>query len=246
MSVVVAAAGSSGGPVIPNFGTTSGCVVDNKAFCWGWFTGHWNSIFEPALVQHIELTAIAVGIGFVIAFTLAVLAHRARWLAAPVTLLGSLLYTIPSLAAFEILVSITGINWYTVEIALVSYTLLILFTNTLAGLSAVSPEVLDAAHGIGLTPRQTLWRIELPLALPTIIAGLRVAVVTIISLATVAAYIVPAGLGKPIFDAISSGGFNTKFVAAGGLCIALALVADAVFAVLQRLLTPWAATRRVG
>ena len=181
-----------------------------------------------------------------IAFTLAITAHRARWMVTPVTLLGSLLYTIPSLAAFEILVSITGINWYTVEIALVSYTLLILFTNTLAGLSAVSPEVLDAAHGIGLTPRQTLWRIELPLALPTIIAGLRVAVVTIISLATVAAYIVPAGLGKPIFDAISSGGFNTKFVAAGGLCIALALVADAVFAVLQRLLTPWAATRRVG
>lgn len=233
-------------PVIPSFGHTSSCVRNNGAFCWDWFQQNWSTVFEPALVQHIELTLIAVGIGFAISFVLAVAAHRAHWLAAPVTFLGSLLYTIPSLAAFEILVTITGINWVTVEIALVSYTLLILFTNTLAGLSGVSPGVLDAAHGIGLRPHQTLVRIELPLALPTIIAGLRVAVVTIISLATIAAYIVPAGLGKPIFDAISSGGFNTKFVGAGVLCIALALVADALFAGLQRVLTPWAAARRAA
>jgi osmoprotectant transport system permease protein len=243
---LLAAAAGADAPVIPDFGTTSGCVKKNGTFCWGWFKDNWSGIFEPALIQHIELTAIAVGIGFAIAFLLAVAAHRARWLAAPVTLVGSLLYTIPSLAAFEILVSITGINWYTVELALVSYTLLILFTNTLAGLSGVSPEVLDAAQGIGLTPRQTLVRVELPLALPTIIAGLRVAVVTIISLATVAAYIVPAGLGKPIFDAIASGDFNTKFIAAGVLCIALALIADALFAGLQRILTPWASSRRGG
>jgi osmoprotectant transport system permease protein len=240
----LAPAADSGGPVIPNFGKTSSCVLDNKTFCWDWFRSNWGSTFEPALIQHIELTAIAVGIGFVIAFTLAITAHRARWMVTPVTLLGSLLYTIPSLAAFEILVSITGINWYTVEIALVSYTLLILFTNILAGLSSISPEVLDAADGIGLTSRQTLIRVELPLALPTIIAGLRVAVVTIISLATVAAYIMPTGLGKPIFDAIASGGFNTKFIGAGVMCIALALVADGLFVVLQRILTPWAAARR--
>lgn len=242
----LAAAAGTDAPVIPDFGTTSSCVKQNGTFCWGWFKDHWSGMFEPALIQHIELTVIAVGIGFTIAFSLAVAAHRAHWLAAPLTLVGSLLYTIPSLAAFEILVSITGINWYTVELALVSYTLLILFTNTLAGLSAVSPEVLDAAYGIGLTPRQTLVRVELPLALPTIIAGLRVAVVTIISLATVAAYIVPAGLGKPIFDAIASGDFNTKFIAAGVLCIALALIADALLAGLQRILTPWASSRRGG
>jgi osmoprotectant transport system permease protein len=142
------------------------------------------------------------------------------------------------------MVSITGINWFTVEIALVSYTLLILFTNTLAGLSGVSTEVLDAAHGIGLTRRQSLVQVELPLALPTIIAGLRIAIVTIISLATIAADFVPAGLGKPIFDAIGSGNFNTKFIAAGVLCIALALVSDGLFAGLQRVLTPWASARR--
>jgi osmoprotectant transport system permease protein len=235
-----------GGPVIPSFGHTSQCVKSNGTFCWDWFTQNWGSTFQPALIQHIELTAIAVGVGFAISFVLAVAAHRARWLAAPVTFLGSLLYTIPSLAFFEIMVAITGINWFTVEIALVSYTLLILFTNTLAGLSGISPDVLDAARGIGLRPQQILWRVELPLAVPTIIAGLRVAVVTIVSLATVAAYIVPAGLGKPIFDAIGSGLFNTKFIAAGVLCVALALVADALFALLQRVTTPWASSRRVA
>jgi osmoprotectant transport system permease protein len=234
------------GPVIPNFGTTSSCVKDNRTFCWSWFTQNWGGTFEPALIQHIELTVIAVGIGFAIAFLLAIIAHRARWVAGPVTFIGSLLYTIPSLAFFEIMVAVTGINWFTVELALVSYTLLILFTNTLAGLSGVSPEVLDAARGIGLKPRQVLLQVELPLALPTIIAGLRVAVVTIVSLATVAALIVPAGLGKPIFDAIGSGDFNTKFIAAGVLCVALALVADALFAGLQRVITPWASARRGG
>ncbi len=234
------------GPVIPTFGTTSKCVLQNRTFCWDWFKGRWSSTFVPALLQHIQLSVIAVVIGFAIAFVLAVAAHRARWVIAPVTFLTSLLYTVPSLAAFEILVPITGINYFTVEIALVSYTLLILFTNTLAGLSGVSPEVLDAATGIGLTRTQALLRVELPLALPTIIAGIRVAVVTIISLTTVAAYVVPAGLGKIIFDAIGNSVFNTAFIGAGVLCILLALVADALFAGLQRVLTPWAAARRGG
>jgi osmoprotectant transport system permease protein len=234
----------AGGPVIPSFGGTSACVKDNGTFCWDWFKANWSGTFAPALIQHIELTVIAVGVGFAIAFVLAILAHRARWLAGPVTFLGSLLYTIPSLAFFEIMVAITGINWFTVELALVSYTLLILFTNTLAGLSGISPDVLDAARGIGLKPSQILLQVELPLAVPTIIAGLRVAVVTIVSLATVAAYIVPAGLGKPIFDAIGSGLFNTKFIAAGVLCVALALIADGLFAGLQRVITPWASARR--
>jgi osmoprotectant transport system permease protein len=239
------AAQTTAAPVIPNFGHTSSCVKNNGTFCWGWFRDNWGGTFQPALFQHIELTVIAIAIGFVISFACAIAAHRAHWLTTPVTFVASLLYTIPSLALFEILVTVTGINWFTVEIALVSYTLLILFTNTLAGLSGISPEVLDAAQGIGLTQRQTLLRIELPLALPTIIAGLRVAVVTVISLATVAAYIVPTGLGKPIFDALGSGDFNTKFIAAGVLCVALALVADGLFAGIQRLLTPWAMARRV-
>ncbi len=229
------------GPVIPNFGSTDSCVKNNGTFCWDWFTQNWSDTFVPDLWQHVQLVLIALGVGFVISFGLAVAAHRAHWLVPPVTFLTSLLYTIPSLAAFEILLPITGINWFTVEIALVSYSLLILFTNTLAGLSGVSADVIDAATGIGLTPMQRLIRVELPLALPTIIAGLRVAAVTMVSLATIAAYIVPAGLGKVIFDALSNGGFNTAFLAGGILCILLAFVADGVFAILQRLLTPWTA-----
>jgi osmoprotectant transport system permease protein len=234
------------GPVIPDFGKTSSCVKDNGTFCWDWFKGRWHRTFVPALMQHIELSLVAIGIGFVIGFALALAAYRARWLVPPITFVTSLLYTIPSLAAFEILVPITGINYTTVEIPLVSYTLLILFTNILAGLSGVSPEVRDAAAGIGLTPTQSLLRIELPLAVPTIIAGVRVAAVTIISLTTVAAYIVPAGLGKIIFDALGSGDFNTAFLGAGTLCVALALAADGLLAILQRLLTPWAAARRIA
>jgi osmoprotectant transport system permease protein len=234
------------GPAIPSFGESSTCVRTNGTFCWDWFTENWSSKvdFQARLVEHVKLTLIAVVIGFAIAFVLALLAHRARWLVPPVTFVGSLLYTIPSLAAFQILVTITGINDLTVEIALVSYTLLILFTNTLAGLSAVSSDVVDAARGTGFTDTQILLRVELPLAVPTIIAGLRVAVVTIISLATVAAFIVPEGLGKPIFDALNAGNFNTKFIASGVLCILLALLADGLFVGLQRVLTPWAAARR--
>jgi osmoprotectant transport system permease protein len=242
---LIEAAGSSG-PNIPNFGKTSQCVTDNRLFCWGWFKSNWSDTFAPALIQHIELTLIAVGIGFGISFVLAVLAHRWGWVTTPVTLLSSLLYTIPSLVSFEILVAYTGINWLTVEIALVSYTMLLLFTNILAGLSGVSADVLDAAQGIGLTHRQILLRVELPLALPAIMAGLRVTVVTIISLATVAAYIVPAGLGKPIFDALANSGFNTGYLGGGIMCVLLALVGDALFVMLQRALTPWASARRGG
>ena len=231
-------------PVIPTFGTTSKCVKDNDTFCTDWLKTNWSTVLKPALIQHIQLAVIALVIGFAISFTLAVIAHRARWLAAPVTFLGSLLYTIPSLAAFEVLVPITGINRVTVELALVSYSLLILFTNTLAGLSGISPEVLDAARGAGLTKNQILVKVELPLALPTIIAGVRVAAVTLVSLVTVAAFIIPQGLGKPIFDALNKGNFNTEFIAAGALCVILALVADAIFAGSQRVLTPWASARR--
>lgn len=236
------------GPVIPDFGKTSGCVKNNGTFCWDWFKDHWAGAdgLSSHFVEHIELTLIAVAIGFAISFFLALLAYRARWLTAPVTFVSSLLYTVPSLAAFYILAPITGINDYTVEIALVSYTLLILFTNTLAGLTGVSEEIRDAARGIGLTRSQSLWRVELPLAVPTIVAGLRVATVTIISLVTVAGLIVPDGLGYVIYAlGLQKNSFNTALIAGGVLCIILALAADALLAGLQRVITPWAAARRI-
>lgn len=121
---------------------------------------------------------------------------------------------------------------------MVSYTLLILFRNTLTGLRGVPPASIEAARAMGLTPRQSLLRVEIPLALPAIMAGIRIAAVTTISLATVAAYIGAGGLGEPIFEAIQTG-FKTEFVAAGVLAIALAIAVDILLVVVQRLITPW-------
>jgi osmoprotectant transport system permease protein len=228
-------------PVIPDFGRGTDCVRDNGTFCWSWVGDHWSDTLGPALVQHVVLTLIAVGIGFALAFSLALLAHRRGWLAGPVVLVTGLLYTIPSLALFQLLVPFTGLTRTTAEVALVSYTLLILFRNILTGLAGVPADVKDAASGMGLTERQLLWRVELPLALPAIMAGLRIATVTVISLATVAVFVVNEGLGAPIFAALQQR-FKTELLAAGALAVALALVADGLLVLLQRLLTPWAQT----
>jgi osmoprotectant transport system permease protein len=233
--------------VIPNFGgggASSSCVRDNHLFCWSWVSQNWSGVLFPALRQHVVLTLIAIGIGVAISMGLALLAHRLGWLDRPVTWVTELLYTIPSLALFQVLVRPFGLGRTSAEIALVSYTLLILFRNILTGLLAVSPEVLDAARGMGMSRRQILWRVELPLAVPGIMAGLRIATVTVISLATIAAYIAAGGLGAPIFTAIQDNTFKTELIAAGALTIALALVADIVLVVLQKVLTPWARARR--
>ncbi len=236
-------AASTSAPVIPHFGHGSSCVRDNGAFCWDWVDAHWGDTLRPALLQHLVLTGIAIAIGFAIAFVLAVLAHRRGRIEAPVVVATGLLYTIPSLALFQLLVPITGLTRTTAEIALVSYTLLILFRNILAGLNGVPVEVRDAALGMGLTARQLLWRVELPLALPAIVAGLRIATVTVISLGTIAAFVVNEGLGAPILAGLQLT-FKTELIAAGVLAVALALAADALLVLFQRALTPWARTGR--
>jgi osmoprotectant transport system permease protein len=237
------AALAAAGPVIPDFGRGSSCVRENGTFCWDWVSHHWGDTLRPALVQHVALTLIAVAIGFVLAFALALIAHRRGWLTTPVVLVTGLLYTIPSLALFQLLVPFTGLSRTTAEVALVSYTLLILFRNTLAGLAGVPEEVRDAARGMGLTRRQLLWSVELPLALPAIVAGLRIATVTVISLATVAVFVVDQGLGAPIYAGLQQT-FKTELIAAGALCVALALVADALLVLAQRVLTPWTRVAR--
>jgi osmoprotectant transport system permease protein len=230
------------GPVIPDFGRGDECIRENGKFCLNWFLDEFADRFWPRVVEHIELTAIAVSIGFVIAFIAALIAYRWSRFELPFANVSALFYTIPSIAFFQIMVPVTGIGWLTIEIALVSYTLLILFRNTLTGLREVPTEAKEAAEGMGLTRRQSLLQIELPLAAPAIVAGIRVATVTTISLATVGAFITPLGLGAPIFSAIQTGA-NTEFVAASLLAIALALIADAAIVFVQRLLTPWSRAR---
>jgi osmoprotectant transport system permease protein len=231
------------GPVIPDFGTGSNCVRNNDTFCWDWFKDNWDTAFGPRLVEHIELTLIAIAVGCLIAFTVALFAYRQGWFETPFVLFSNFLYTIPSLALFQLLVPISGLTRLTVEIALVSYTLLILFRNTLLGLRSVPDDVREAARGMGLTRRQALIRVEIPLALPAILAGVQIATVTVISLATIAAFVVDEGLGSPIFDAINRGTFKTELIAAAVLATGLAFVAYALIALLQRVLTPWARAR---
>lgn len=229
-----------GGPVIPDFGHGTSCLVHNHWFCSSWVRQHWGDTLQPALLQHIYLTLLAVGIGFAISFVLAIGAFRFRYLGPPLGAVSDFLYCIPSIALFLLLVPVTGLTVTTLVIPLVAYTLFVLYPNILAGLRGVPPEVLESARGMGFTGSQIFWRVQLPLAVPAIMAGLRVATVATISIATIAAIVLYYGLGGPIFEAISHPDiFRTELVAAGGLTILLALTADGLLTLLQRALTPW-------
>jgi osmoprotectant transport system permease protein len=235
---------AGGGPVIPNFGKPNQCLKDNGWFCTYWIHKHWHDILQPALIQHIQLTVIAVAIGFVISFVLAIVGYRFRAFDAPIGVFADFLYTIPSIAFFLLLVPLTGVTVTTVEVALVCFTIFIFYRNIVVGLQSVPPEVLESARGMGMTRGQTFWRVELPLARPAIFAGLRIATVATISIATVAAFLIQDGLGTPIFDAIETPDlFHTELLTAGGLAVLLALTADFLLAGVQRAFTPWTRAR---
>jgi osmoprotectant transport system permease protein len=235
---------AAGGPVIPNFGQGTACLRHNHWFCPSWVRDSWGDTLQPALIQHIYLLLISISIGFAISFALALVAFRFRFLAPPLGALSDFLYCLPSIALFTILLPITGIDPTTIVIPLVAYTLFVLYPNILAGLRDVPAEVLESARGMGLTPTQIFWRVRLPLAVPAIMAGLRVATVATISIATIAAALIHYGLGAPIFDAINYADiFRTELLAAGALTILLALTADTLLALLQRSLTPWSRIR---
>jgi osmoprotectant transport system permease protein len=204
---------------------------------WDWLSTHVPVILD-ALQQHVTLTAVAVLVGLAISLPLGVAAHRWRALRNPVLTTFGILYTIPSIALFALLVPYTGLTFTTAEIGLISYTLLILARNVVVGLEAVPPDVLDAADGMGYRPLARLLRIELPLALPAILAGVRVATVTTIGLVTITAVIGEGGLGQLILQGLIEN-FHTPLVVATALSILLALVADLALAGAQRLAVPW-------
>jgi osmoprotectant transport system permease protein len=204
---------------------------------WDWVAGHLDEIGQR-LVEHVELTAIAVGVGFVIAFGLALLIIRRPRLEGPITFVTGTLYTIPSLALFVLLIPYTGLSVLTAEIGLVSYTLLILIRNIVRGIRGVPQDVLEAANGMGYTPRERLWRVEMPLALAVIIAGVRVATISTIGLVTVTALIGQGGFGYFILIGIQRF-FSTELIVGAVCSVALAVAADALLVLLQRRLTPW-------
>ena len=208
-----------------------------------WVVDHLG-VIGSRLVEHLEMTATAVVIGFIISFVLAIAIRRRRTVTAAVIGTAGILYAIPSLALFAFLIPFTGLGFLTAEIALTGYTLLILIRNVLLGLDSVPPDVLEAASGMGYTPWQRLWRVELPIALPIIVAGLRIATVTTIGLVTVTALIGQGGLGYLIVVAGLNAFFPTASWVGAILSVALAVAADLLLLAAQRLLTPWSRARR--
>jgi osmoprotectant transport system permease protein len=205
---------------------------------WIWITDHLDEIVSRGL-QHVYLTVVTVLIGFLIAFPAAVFSSRHRWAVSPITSMSGVLYTIPAFAFIFLLLPITGLSLTTVVIPLIAYSLLILFRNTLAGFDSVPADVKEAATGMGLSRRQLLWRVEVPLATPVIIAGLRIATVSSIALITIAALIGRGGFGQFILDGLDTF-FWTPLIVGVVLSVALAFLADIALLGLQRLMTPWA------
>jgi osmoprotectant transport system permease protein len=214
-------------------------VVEQPWVDWGWVGGHGPLILDQ-LREHAELTALAVVIGMALSLPLALAARRWPRLYPPVLTTAGVVYAIPSLALFALLLPWTGLSRTTALIGLVGYTLLILIRNIVAGLDGVPDEVREAATGLGYRSARRLAQVELPLALPAIVAGVRIATVTTVGLVTVAALIGHGGLGQLILDGLNRD-FRTPLVVGSVLSVALAAIADMALLVVQRRLTPWTA-----
>ena len=210
---------------------------------WEWLKENFWEDIVPAVQGHIFLSVISVAVALVIALPVGILSARYRKIYPPVTFVTGILYSIPSLALFAILISIPGvaIGPTPVIIALVAYSLLILFRNMMEGFANVPAETRDAGRGMGLTQQQLLWRVELPLALPEIMAGLRIALTTTVGLASLAFLAGAGGLGEALFDQIA---FRSNVLVAGGLALLLAVALDLLVLGVQKAITPW--TRAVS
>jgi osmoprotectant transport system permease protein len=204
---------------------------------WSWVNDHTTEIWQR-VEEHLQLVGWSLLWGLVLALPLAVLAHRFRAWRGPALSVTGILYTIPSIAAFSLLLPYTGLSQSTVIIPLTTYTLLILVRNVLAGLDGVPGDVLEAAHGMGYSSRRELFAVELPLAVPAIMAGLRIAAVTLIGLVPIAAIVGQGGLGTLMLDGFKRD-FQTPLTVGTVLVVLIAVVVDALLLLVQRLVTPW-------
>jgi osmoprotectant transport system permease protein len=207
-----------------------------------WVLGHLD-VLAQRIGEHMLVTVIAVVAGFVISFGLALAVRRYPRIYGPILAISGILYAIPSIALFVLFIPITGLSLLTAEIALVSYTLVILVRNIVTGLRGVPPEVIEAARGMGYTDRQRLWRVELPIALPIIVAGLRIATVTTIGLVTIATLIGMGGLGYLIVNIGVERRFPTATITGVVIVVILSTLVDLGLQLVQRRLTPWARAR---
>jgi osmoprotectant transport system permease protein len=215
--------------------TGESCQERNEIFCFDWAADNFDRYVTPTL-EHLVLVGVSVVAGFLIAFALTLVSYRRRWLVPPVLGTTGILYTIPSVAFFVLLLPIAGRGQLTAIIALTAYTLQIIYRNIITGLNNVPEGAKDAGRGMGMTPNQLFWQVELPLSVPEIVAGLRIATVSTVAIATLAFLAGGGGLGTEFTNQID---FKTNVLIATGLCVSMAIIFDLLLLVLQALLLPW-------
>jgi osmoprotectant transport system permease protein len=213
------------------------CLVRNAWVCPAYVTSRSDEILT-ALADHVGITVVSVLVGAAVALPLALVSRRFRGLRPVLLGTAAAVYTVPSLALFSLLLPFTGLSRTTVVVGLVLYSLTILVRGVLAGLDGVPGEVVDAARGMGYSPSRLLLRVELPLALPAVFAGLRVATVSTVALTTVGTVVDNGGLGDLLYAGLRSN-FKAEVLTAAVLCVALAVVLDLLLLAVQRGLTPW-------
>lgn len=218
------------------------CMVTNEWICGEYLRTRSQELVD-ATVQHVLITVVSVALGLLVALPLALLARRSRAFAGPILGVTTILYTIPSLAMFSLLLPVFGLSASLVVTGLVLYSLTILVRNILAGLASVPEEAREAARGMGYGPWRLLWEVELPLSLPALLGGVRIATVSTVALTTVGAIVDYGGLGTLILDGLDTT-FKAQVLTASVLCVVLAILADVLLLGLQRLLTPWTRARR--
>ncbi|MFB7026325.1 MULTISPECIES: ABC transporter permease [unclassified Streptomyces] len=217
------------------------CLARNEWVCGAYLSTR-REVLADAVVQHLQLTGASVALALLIALPLAIAARRLRWVAAPVLGITTLLYTIPALAMFSLLLPLYGLSAALVVAGLVLYSLTLLVRNLLAGFRAVPEETRQAARGLGYGPLRLLLAVELPLALPAAMAGLRIAAVSAVSLVTIGAIVGHGGLGNLIYSGMNTY-FKAQVLTASVLCVVIAVAADLLLLGVQRLLTPWTRAR---
>lgn len=224
-------------PVVHSGSVADNCLVRNEWICPLYLQTR-SGILLEALQEHLTILVLSLAIGLAVGFPLALLARRTRWLKSLVLGAATLVYTIPSLALFVLVLPYTGLTLTTVVLALGMYSLTIIVRGVVAGLEGVPPEVEDAARGMGYGPRRLLWQVQVPLALPSLVASLRVAAVSTVALTTVGAVVAHGGLGNLLFSGLATR-FLSQVLTASVLTVLVAFAVDLLLLALQRSLTPW-------